>query len=260
MAHLLSKTDMNPRQNRIVGAVVVGTLALGGVASARSGAGGLPQSLINELTPLALYPGQQQGIPGSVTYVEIEGVGEWSFLDGRSGPDVGSAPVTLDSVFGIGSVTKTFTATAVLRLIADGSSGLTLDDTLSAFDSVPALPNDDEITIAQLLQHTSGIADYGDDEALNCIILPSNCPGIPYAPATTFTPEQLVEIAIAMGPVGPPGQGSAAFHYSNTNYVILGMILEELTGADCRRRDRRGGDRAARLGGHRLPHLDRRGG
>jgi D-alanyl-D-alanine carboxypeptidase len=219
---------MNPRRNRIVGAVVVGALALGGVAYAQSGDGELPQSLIDALTPLARYP-HEHGIPGSITYVEVAGLGRWMTTDGRSAAAVGSAPISPDSVFGIGSITKTFTATAVLRLIADGSYGLTLDDTLSSFDTVPDLPNDDEITVAQLLQHTSGIADFGSSTTFACTILPG-CGPQDYAPGTDFAPSTLVELAAAQAPFGPPGRGSAAFHYSNTNYVILGMILEEVTG------------------------------
>ena len=106
---------------------------------------------------------------------------------------------------------------------------MTIDDTLASFETIPDLPNDDEITVAELLQHTSGIADFANSTTFKCIVLPF-CGPQDYAPATDFTPSRLVQLAAAEAPFGPPGSGSAAFHYSNTNYVILGMILEEVTG------------------------------
>lgn len=118
----------------------------------------------------------------------------------------------------VGSVTKSFTATLVLQLAAEGKLGL--EDSVERW--LPGLvPNGDRITVRQLLDHTSGIADY-------CSV-----PGItlcdPFAAdrARRWTPEELVAIGVGAPPTFPPGQG---WSYTNTDYVLLGMIIERAAG------------------------------
>jgi D-alanyl-D-alanine carboxypeptidase len=191
---------------------------------------GLPPTVIEQLQDLVAYPSAQLGVPGTITLVDVDGVGTWTSAIGRTRAGEGSPAMSADDTFGIGSITKTFTATAVLRLIAIGASGLTLERTLASFSSVPTVPNADEITVAELLQHTSGIADYAGSTEFICTVLQpggTGCDPYPFAPATDYAPATLVEIAATMPPQGEPGAG---WHYSNTNYVILGMIIEELTG------------------------------
>lgn len=200
-------------------------VADGGVVAPRA-MGSLPPAIVDQLSELAGYP-LALGVPGVVTLIEVEGVGRWVSAAGVSGLEDGAPPVQADSVFGIGSITKTFTPTAVLRLIAEPTPGLTLETTLSSFDTVPTVPNDDEITVAQLLQHTSGIADYAGNPEFYCLVLPSSSCTTPPDVTYDFAPQELVGIASTMPPFGAPGTG---WHYSNTNYVILGMIIEELTG------------------------------
>lgn len=115
----------------------------------------------------------------------------------------------------VGSVTKTFTAVLALQLVAEGKLGL--EDSVESW--LPGLvPNGDQITVRQLLDHSSGIADY-------CTVpLDFTLCG----PTTRhWTPEELVAIGVGAPPTFPPGQG---WSYTNTDYVLAGMIIERATG------------------------------
>ncbi len=120
-----------------------------------------------------------------------------------------------DLSFRIGSITKTFTGNIVLQLAGEGK--LSLDDTVSKF--VPGIPDGDAITVRMLLDHSSGIFNYGQDEGLNETLAAE--------PHKVWTPRELVDVAVSNPPYFPPGGGCM---YSNTNYVLLGMIVEEVTG------------------------------
>jgi D-alanyl-D-alanine carboxypeptidase len=118
----------------------------------------------------------------------------------------------------IGSVTKTFTAMLVLREIAAGR--LALDDRLDRW--YPAVPKADEITIAMLLNMSSGIADYVNADPIGI------AEEIIADPKRRYRPDALIAKGAAMPRVfAEPG---SAFAYSNTNTVILGRILERSTG------------------------------
>jgi D-alanyl-D-alanine carboxypeptidase len=111
----------------------------------------------------------------------------------------------------IASVTKTFTAVVIMQLIEEGK--LSLDETVDAW--LPKQPNGDRITVRMLLSHTSGLADYqfgGDIERWT----------------RAWAPEELIAEANRAGPVGKPG--SRVPYYSNTNYIMLGLIIEKVTG------------------------------
>ena len=111
----------------------------------------------------------------------------------------------------IASITKTFTAVVVMQLVEEGK--LSLDDTVDTW--FPEQPNGDSITVRMLLSHTSGLADYpfgADFEKW----------------AREWTPEDLIAEANKAGPVGKPGSRIA--HYSSPNYIMLGLIIEKITG------------------------------
>ena len=117
--------------------------------------------------------------------------------------------------FHIGSITKTFVATVVMRLAAEGR--LSLDDSVQKWlPGVVTGPgyHPARITIRQLLQHTSGLRDYLDDPRAQT----------PQALAQTWQPRQLVTAALHLG---PPLSG---WNYSNTNYILAGMIIQKVTG------------------------------
>jgi len=117
-----------------------------------------------------------------------------------------------DTVTAIASVTKTFTAVVIMQLVEDGK--LSLDDTIDTW--FPEQPNGDRITIRMLLSHTSGL------------------PTFIWGPkiferdwTKEWAPINLVAEANKYDPPGEPGGREA--HYSNTNYILLGMIVEEIT-------------------------------
>ena len=128
----------------------------------------------------------------------------------------------------IGSNTKTFTATVVLQLVAEGTVGL---DTPVA-DCLPGFGLDPKITVRMLLQHTSGVfnftGEYYDDGTF--------APGIPATTAgqewvdnrfKTYRPEELVRLALSKPARFEPGTD---WSYSNTNYVLARLLIEKVTG------------------------------
>jgi D-alanyl-D-alanine carboxypeptidase len=131
--------------------------------------------------------------------------------DGTTTVDPASAPVDPDTAWNIGSVTKSFVAVVVLQLADEGR--IDLDAGIDAF--VPDLAGADRITPRQLLQHTSGLGEYNDKPAL---LEDQRRP---------WTPAELIAVAEAGGRVGEPG---GAHHYANTNYIVLGEIIEQVTG------------------------------
>jgi D-alanyl-D-alanine carboxypeptidase len=126
----------------------------------------------------------------------------------------GSRKPKADQRFRVGSVTKTFTATIALQLVDEGKLGLS--DTLE--EHVPgAVPRGDEITIRHLLQHRSGLADYFD--YLSWVKEANR------SPATR--PVDLLRFAGAKPLFFEPG---TQYSYSNTNYIALGLVIEQVTG------------------------------
>ena len=118
----------------------------------------------------------------------------------------------------VGSVTKSFTATLVLQLAAEHKLGL--EDSVQRW--LPGVvPNGDRITIRQLLDHSSGIADYCSVPGITLCDTPNP------DPARRWTPQELVAIGVSAPPTFPPGHG---WSYTNTDYVLLGMIIERATG------------------------------
>jgi D-alanyl-D-alanine carboxypeptidase len=116
----------------------------------------------------------------------------------------------------IASVTKTFVATVVLQLAAEGR--LSLADPVERW--LPGLvPNGQSIPLRQLLNHTSGIFDFDED--------PKWVAARFAQPGREWSPGELVGIATSHPPRFPPGKG---WSYSNTNYVLLGLVVQAVTG------------------------------
>ena len=122
-----------------------------------------------------------------------------------------SGPVETDVAWNVGSVTKTFVAVVVLQLAEEGR--LDLDAGIDRF--LPDLAGADRITPRQLLQHTSGLGEYLDQ------------PAVVADPQRAWTPSELIAVAEAAGRTGEPG---GPHRYSNTNYIVLGEIIEQVTG------------------------------
>lgn len=134
-------------------------------------------------------------------------------------------PVPENGYYRIGSTTKTFVAAVILQLVGEGR--LSLDDLVE--QHLPGVVSGgghdgSAITIRDLLRHTSGIRDYNQDDDWN-----------PFNALETFQerrldhyePEELVDVAMRHPPVFEPG---TAYSYSNTNYVLAGMVIEAITG------------------------------
>jgi D-alanyl-D-alanine carboxypeptidase len=123
--------------------------------------------------------------------------------------------------FRIASVTKTFVATVVLELVSEGK--LALDDQIEG--RLPGLlPDGGAITVRELLNHTSGLFDYDQDEAWQGTVIAH--------PDREWSPRELVAVATAHGLLFPPG---TAWFYSDTNYVVLGLLVEAVTGTTLER-------------------------
>lgn len=120
-------------------------------------------------------------------------------------------PVEPDMVFRIGSITKQFTAVAVLQLVKEGKVALT--DPLSKY--VPDFPGADKVTVEQLLNHTSGIKSY------------TGVPGFLARLREDMTPSQIVDVVRNEPPDFAPGEKWA---YNNSGYIFLGMIIEKASG------------------------------
>jgi D-alanyl-D-alanine carboxypeptidase len=127
----------------------------------------------------------------------------------------GGEAVTVDDHFRIGSNTKTMTGTVVLQLVDEGL--IALDDPIS--DYFANLPNGANITIADLLEMRSSLASYSTLIPFNRIL--------DEEPDEVWEPQELVDLGLSEPPVGEPGE---QFDYSNTNTVLLGMLIEQITG------------------------------
>ncbi|MCP3802233.1 beta-lactamase family protein [Allokutzneria sp. A3M-2-11 16] len=148
----------------------------------------------------------ERAVPGILVEVQ-DGDRRWFGAAGVADTATG-APRLPEHRFRIGSTTKTFVATVLLQLVAENR--LSLDDAVERW-----VPGVGGVSVRQLLNHTSGIFSYtNDQEALS--------------QHEHYTPEMLVKIAMSYPADFAPGTG---WGYSNTNYVLAGMIIERVTGA-----------------------------
>ncbi|MDT0571558.1 serine hydrolase domain-containing protein [Streptomyces sp. DSM 3412] len=133
------------------------------------------------------------------------------------------APVPPAEYIRIGSTTKTYVAAVVLQLVGEGR--LSLEDRVERWlpGVVRGSGNDGRrITVRQLLQHTSGLPDYVAD-----VVPELSAAGYLKHRSTTYTSAQRVAFAMTHPPVFEPG---ARWEYSNTNYILAGMVIEAVTG------------------------------
>ncbi|MEQ6023046.1 serine hydrolase domain-containing protein [Streptomyces salinarius] len=178
----------------------------------------------HDATRRALKAAVADGVPG-VTATARDGHRTWSRTEGVG--DLGTGePRSERDRYRVGSITKTFVATVVLQLEAEGR--LSLDDTVDQW--LPGVVegngnHGDRITLRRLLNHTSGIYNYtADDEFARTHFARDGFFEHRY---DTVTPRQLVAIATAHEPDFAPGTD---WRYSNTNYILAGMVIEEATG------------------------------
>ncbi|MEV1168405.1 serine hydrolase domain-containing protein [Nonomuraea sp. NPDC049784] len=144
-----------------------------------------------------------------------DGPRAWSGAVGVRDLERGGRP-SPNGYFRIGSVTKTFVATVVLQLVDEGK--VRLDDPIDRH--LPGLvPNGERITVRQLLNHTSHLYDYMSEPGYSTNRWRGD------ARFRSYQPRELLKVAFAKK---LPHDGT--WHYSNTNYVVLGLLVEKLTG------------------------------
>ncbi len=154
-------------------------------------------------------------VPGVVLHIGDGNRGE-TLVAGRSSL-AGTSSMRENDRFRIGSITKSYLSVVMLQLVAE--SRASLDDSVERW--VPGvIANGNAITIRQLLNHTSGLFDYFHDAQ---VLLPYLSGDFAFA----WAPRQLLAIANARGPVSAPG---VTQQYSNSNYTLLGLVIEAVAG------------------------------
>ncbi|GAA2800569.1 serine hydrolase domain-containing protein [Streptomyces showdoensis] len=197
--------------------VLAATLVAGLAATALAApaVAAAPPKPSHAATQQALDAAVAAGVPGAVAQAR-DGKGRWTGTAGeRKGNDR----------FRVGSITKTFTATVLLQLQAEGR--IDLDDPVEKWlpGVVSGHGHDGRgITVRQLLNHTSGIYSYTSDPAFQERVFGA---GFLQHRYDTWTPKQLVDVAMAHEPDFAPG---TSWNYSNTNFVLAGMVIEKVTG------------------------------
>ena len=152
-------------------------------------------------------------IPGMNAEIIFPDGSRWSGAGGFADLDRGLA-VTRDTTFVTGSITKTFVTTAIMQLQEVGT--LSIDDPLSMW--VPDYPNAENITLIQLMSHTSGLFDYFRHPEYNLRVFNE--------PDHQWTPQEILD-EFVLEPYFEPGE---RHKYSNTNFVVLGLVIEAATG------------------------------
>ena len=156
-------------------------------------------------------------IPGVVLGVWQPGKGNYLEAFGVKNIETGE-PMETHLQYRVGSITKTFISTVILQLVDEGL--ISLDDTVDAY--VPQIPNADQITIRMVNNHTSGIANY--------LFVGDFYNEVQQQPFNVYAPMDLINVAASGTPVfSPPG---SSWSYSNTNFIISGIIIEAVTGND----------------------------
>jgi len=172
-----------------------------GAAPKRANLGQMARTLVKE------------GSPGAIVYVRTPKTAR----AGTAGYADRAAHISMRAAdrYRIASITKAFVSVVILQLEAEGK--LDIDDPVERY--LPGLvPNGGAITLRELMNHTSGLVDYTDDQDYISAVL-SN-------PARTWMPLELIADGLKHAPYFAPGTN---YHYSNTNYLLLGLVAESMT-------------------------------
>jgi D-alanyl-D-alanine carboxypeptidase len=173
------------------------------------GGSGFSDDTVRRLDGAIAKQMQENDLPGVVVGVWVPGEGQYVVARGKANLKTGEKR-DVDDPFRIGSITKTFTATAILQLVEDGK--LSKSDKLSEW--YPDFPNAHKITIDHLLSMRSGIVDPPLDDTFWSLT----------------APQEAIEASASLGGTFlPPGQRT---EYTNINYIILGEIIGKVSGKD----------------------------
>ncbi|WP_432196342.1 serine hydrolase domain-containing protein [Streptomyces sp. bgisy027] len=162
-----------------------------------------------------LRTAQRNGAPGAMARLQDRDTVHWAAV-GVADRKTGRALSNSDR-FRIGSITKVFSAVVLLQLAEEKK--LTLDAPVDRY--LPGLLPDKRITVRHVLSHRSGLYDYTNDMFARTV------PGFEAVRKKVFTYRQLVNRSLAKPRTTKPG---GAYSYSNTNFVVAGMLIEKLTG------------------------------
>jgi D-alanyl-D-alanine carboxypeptidase len=193
-----------PIATAVLTAAMVATAACGGGTKPPTSAG-----IRSQVQALVSGP-----VPGALLYVRQ---GDRSYTVAAGYADKARhVPMRADDTYKIGSTTKTFTAVLIMRLVADGK--LLLDAPISRY--LPGLvPNGNQITVRELLSHTSGLYGYEDSSRMQRTVANHL--------TKTWTPAQLLQVADEHAPLFAPG---THFSYSTTGYIVLGLLAQRVGG------------------------------
>jgi D-alanyl-D-alanine carboxypeptidase len=208
---LTARANWLSRQKAIaISLVLIGTGAACGSSSSSKSLSSSTTAQLDQAIPQAM---RQEGIPGAIVAVWSRS-GNYVRAFGVADTATGS-PMQKSFSHSIGSITKTFTVTAVLQLVDQGK--VSLNDPISKYQA--GVPNGDHITIRELARMQSGLFNYFDDQSFKEPLFAN--------PYQGWSPDQLLQIAFSHPPNFPPGTD---FEYNNTNLVLLGLVVEKVTG------------------------------
>jgi len=208
-----------------LGAVLVSLLAAPAQAAAPAATDGAGTEQVAATVALAapddaglrkvLRAALTQGAPGAMARIDDNGTVH-RLTEGVADRASGRAISTNDR-FRVGSVTKSFSAVVLLQLVDEGK--LKLDHSVNSY--LPGLLPDNHITVRHVLSHRSGLYDYTND------MFAQTVPGFEAVRNKVFSYRDLVKLSLKKPRTNAPG---AAYSYSNTNFVVAGMLIEKLTG------------------------------
>ncbi|MFJ9584870.1 serine hydrolase domain-containing protein [Streptomyces acidicola] len=212
---------MSVRTGLVVATALAAAVALA-VPAAAAPAGGV--RIGHSATREAMDAAVRDGVPG-VTAQAKDAHGVWRATSGVGDLRTGT-PRSTEDHYRVASITKTFVATVMLQLEADGE--LSLDDTVERW--LPGVVRGHghdgrKVKLRQLLNHTSGIFNVTEDKTY--VERYSTKDGFFKHRYDTLTPDDLVGYAMKNEPDFTPG---TSWNYSNTNYVLAGMVIEKVTG------------------------------
>lgn len=194
--------------------VSAGVAACGGEEEAEIDENKISDEKVAMIDDLVESEMSKHGIPGVI-------IGIWSSKAGYLEKAYGLSDIeteekiSIDDNVRIASNTKTYTATVILQLAEEGQ--ISLENKLSEYE--PTVPNSEAITVRQLLNMTAGIYSYSEDEEFGKVFDDD--------PLKVWSSEEIMEIVLRNEPNFEPGED---WHYSDTNYYLLGMIIEQVTG------------------------------